>query len=71
MLYNICKLHGVNFALPLYVSKFYIVVLLPILNHSCLSAVVPIVPVIVTLIVNTLQFLNSNFNFTFAVLNLH
>ena len=33
--------------------------LLPILNCSCLSAVVPIVPGIVTQIVNTLQFLLS------------
>ena len=40
-------------------TNFYIGVLLTILNRSCLSAVVPIVPCIVTLIVNTLQFLLS------------
>ena len=34
-------------------------VLLPVLNCPCLSAVVPIVPGIVTLIINTLQFLHS------------
>ena len=34
-------------------------VLLPILNRFCLSAVAPIVPGVVTLIVNTLHFLNS------------
>ena len=39
--------------------RFYIEVPLPILNHSCLSAVIPIVPDIVTLIVNTLQLLHS------------
>ena len=41
------------------IYKFYIVGFLPILNHSCLSAVVPIVPGVVSLIVNTLQFLHS------------
>ena len=35
---------------------FCIVVLVPILNRSCHSAVAPTVPDIVTLIVNTLQF---------------
>ena len=35
------------------------VVLLPVLNRSCLSAVVPIVPGIVSQIDNTLQFLLS------------
>ena len=39
--------------------NFYIVVLLPILNCSCLSAAVPIVPGVVTQIINTLQFLLS------------
>ena len=39
--------------------NFYIVVLLPILNHSHLLVVVPVVPGIVTQIVNTLQFLLS------------
>ena len=34
-------------------------VLLPIFNHSCLSAVVPIVPGVVIQIVNTLLFLLS------------
>ena len=41
------------------VCKFCIVVLLRILNRSCLSVVVSIVPDIVTQIVNTLQFLLS------------
>ena len=39
--------------------NFYIVVLLPIFNHSCHSAVVAIVPGVVTQIVNTLLFLLS------------
>ena len=37
--------------------NFYTVVLLPISKFSCLSAVVPIVPGVVTLIINMLQFL--------------
>ena len=41
------------------VKKFLQVVLLPIFNHSCLSAVVPIVPGVVTQIINTLLFLLS------------
>ena len=39
------------------VHNFYIVVLLPIFNHSCHSAVVPIAPGVVTQIINTLLFL--------------
>ena len=38
---------------------FYIAVLLPILNLSCLPAVIPIEPGVVTLISNALQFLHS------------
>ena len=41
------------------VYKFYIVVLLPIFNHSCHSVVVPTVPSVVTQIVNTLLFFLS------------
>ena len=41
------------------VYKFYMVVLLPIFNHSCHSAVVPIAPGIVTQIINTLLSLLS------------
>ena len=34
-------------------------VLIPFLNHSCLSAVVPIVPSVVTMIVNNLQLIHQ------------
>ena len=39
------------------VYKFYTVVLLAILDHSILSAALPTVPGVVTLIVSSLQFL--------------
>ena len=40
------------------VYNFYILFLLPISNSYCLSGIVPIVPSVVILIVNTLQFLH-------------
>ena len=45
------------------VYRFYIVVLLPIFISSCLSTIVPILPDVVTQIINTLQFLLSTHQF--------
>ena len=41
-------------------TKFYTVIVLPILDHSCLLAAAPIVPGVVTLIVNTVPPFHSS-----------
>ena len=46
------------FKLQHWFTNFYIVILLPELNCSYFSTVVPIVPGVVTLIINTLQYYN-------------